>query len=244
MDVPVEYAVAVDRYLSQAALGGASRRVYRISLAGWAWPLAGKPIPGGRARRRAVPPVVPLARPLAPQQVTELFRRPASLREHALWRLRHDSGASATDVLALDADALDLTRNRTRPRPSGQPGGGPGWREPTKPGIARVTDYASAGFGRAGLLVTVPGMQVKSTHIAAQDWRQRAACRHADPELFFPISAAGPGRGQVAEAKAVCARCPVRPDCLSFALSTRQAHGIWGGLSEQERYSLTGHRWR
>src|SRR5262249_36841888 len=57
---PVEYAVAVDRYLSQAALGAASRRVYRISLAGWAWPLVGKPVPGGPARRGAVPPVVPL----------------------------------------------------------------------------------------------------------------------------------------------------------------------------------------
>src|SRR5262249_21118936 len=58
---PVEYAVAVDRYLSQATLGAASRRVYRISLAGWAWPLAGKPIPVGPERRGAVPPVVPLA---------------------------------------------------------------------------------------------------------------------------------------------------------------------------------------
>ena len=51
MDVPVEYAVAVDRYLGQAALGDASRRVYRISLAGWAWPLVGKPIPSGQARK-------------------------------------------------------------------------------------------------------------------------------------------------------------------------------------------------
>jgi integrase len=58
---PVEYAVAVERYLDQAALGAASRRVYRISLAGWAWPLVGKPVPGGSERRRAVPPVVPLA---------------------------------------------------------------------------------------------------------------------------------------------------------------------------------------
>jgi hypothetical protein len=58
---PVEYAVAVNRYLGQAALSAASRRVYRISLAGWAWPLVGKPIPGGPERRGAAPPVVPLA---------------------------------------------------------------------------------------------------------------------------------------------------------------------------------------
>jgi integrase/recombinase XerD len=60
-DVPVEYAVAVDQYLGAAALGAASRRVYRISLRGWAWPLVGRPVPDGRARRGAAPPVVPLA---------------------------------------------------------------------------------------------------------------------------------------------------------------------------------------
>jgi hypothetical protein len=58
---PVEYAAAVDRYLAQASLGQASRRVYRISLAGWAWPLVGKRTPQGTGRRRAVPPIVPLA---------------------------------------------------------------------------------------------------------------------------------------------------------------------------------------
>jgi integrase/recombinase XerD len=58
---PIEYAAAVDRYLDQAALGVASRRVYRISLAGWAWPLVGRPVPSGAERRRATPPLVPLA---------------------------------------------------------------------------------------------------------------------------------------------------------------------------------------
>jgi hypothetical protein len=59
--VPVEYAVAVDRYLAEAELGPASRRVYRISLASWSWPLVGKVPPAGPDRRRASPPVVPLA---------------------------------------------------------------------------------------------------------------------------------------------------------------------------------------
>lgn len=58
---PVEYAVAVDRYLAAADLGPDSRRVYRISLTSWAWPLVGKLPPAGRARRLATPPVVPLA---------------------------------------------------------------------------------------------------------------------------------------------------------------------------------------
>jgi hypothetical protein len=58
---PVEYAVAVDRYLAEAGLGPASGRVYRISLAGWAWSLVGKIPPAGRSRRLASPPIVPLA---------------------------------------------------------------------------------------------------------------------------------------------------------------------------------------
>ena len=58
---PVEYAVAAERYLGQASLGPASRRVYRISLAAWAWPLVGQRAPRGERRRGAVPPVVPLA---------------------------------------------------------------------------------------------------------------------------------------------------------------------------------------
>ena len=58
---PVEYAVAVDRYLAEAGLGPSSRRVYRISLTSWAWPLVGKLPPAGRSRRLARPPAVPLA---------------------------------------------------------------------------------------------------------------------------------------------------------------------------------------
>lgn len=58
---PVEYLVAVERFLARAAIGAASRRVYRVSLAGWAWPLVGEPVPPGAQRRHAVPPMVPLA---------------------------------------------------------------------------------------------------------------------------------------------------------------------------------------
>ena len=58
---PVEYAAAVDRFLAQACLSPASRRVYRISLAGWAWALVGQPPPAGSQRRGARPPVLALA---------------------------------------------------------------------------------------------------------------------------------------------------------------------------------------
>ena len=52
------------------------------------------------------------------------------------------------------------------------------------------------------------------------DWRQLAACRPADPELFFPVPASGPSLDQVTQAKAICADCPVRRYCLAFALHT------------------------
>jgi integrase len=58
---PVEYAVAVDRYLAAIRLDDASRRVYRIALATWSWPLVGRPVPPGRARRGAAAPLVPLS---------------------------------------------------------------------------------------------------------------------------------------------------------------------------------------
>jgi WhiB family redox-sensing transcriptional regulator len=68
-----------------------------------------------------------------------------------------------------------------------------------------------------------------------RDWWEAAACRTADPDLFFPVSSVGPGRDEVARAKAVCASCRVRRQCLQFALATRQAHGVWGGTTEEER---------
>ncbi|MHA6628526.1 WhiB family transcriptional regulator [Pseudonocardia sichuanensis] len=70
------------------------------------------------------------------------------------------------------------------------------------------------------------------------DWRQLAACRDEDPELFFPVSEIGPGARQADHAKAVCAICPVRARCLDHALDNALDHGIFGGTTEAERRSL------
>jgi WhiB family redox-sensing transcriptional regulator len=66
-------------------------------------------------------------------------------------------------------------------------------------------------------------------------WRALAGCRATDPDLFFPVSVSGRSLAQVTEAKAICAACPVRRECLAFAIETGQVHGIWGGLTEEER---------
>jgi WhiB family transcriptional regulator, redox-sensing transcriptional regulator len=70
------------------------------------------------------------------------------------------------------------------------------------------------------------------------NWVQQARCRDEDPELFFPIGSTGPAAVQVEAAKAVCLSCPVRLDCLEWALATAQDAGVWGGLSEEERRAL------
>jgi WhiB family transcriptional regulator, redox-sensing transcriptional regulator len=71
-----------------------------------------------------------------------------------------------------------------------------------------------------------------------RSWLDRGACRSEDPEMFFPVTGSGPGLVQIARAKAVCRRCSVQEQCLAYALDTRQAHGVWGGLSEDERRAL------
>ena len=73
------------------------------------------------------------------------------------------------------------------------------------------------------------------SHEGAHGWAAKGACRHADPELFFPVAPGGPALTQLARAKDICAGCPVRTQCLEFALETGQDFGVWGGASEEER---------
>lgn len=74
-------------------------------------------------------------------------------------------------------------------------------------------------------------------------WRRAAACRDLDPNRFFPVGVTGEAIEQIAEAKSICARCPVLDDCLSFAITTNQEFGVWGGTSEEERRVLR-RQWR
>ena len=64
------------------------------------------------------------------------------------------------------------------------------------------------------------------------EWQSLAECAGADMDDFFP------DRGEhnrIRRAKAVCAFCPVRPECLKHALDNYEKHGLWGGHTEQER---------
>lgn len=76
-------------------------------------------------------------------------------------------------------------------------------------------------------------------------WQWRAACRGDDTALFFPPGEFEPKEERVArerKAKAICATCPVRIECLEYAIRIRETHGIWGGLTETERRVLANKR--
>ena len=70
------------------------------------------------------------------------------------------------------------------------------------------------------------------------DWRAVAACREADPDLFFPVGTTGAALRQIETAKAVCRSCPSLDACLEFALTTGQDAGVWGATSEEERRAI------
>jgi WhiB family redox-sensing transcriptional regulator len=74
----------------------------------------------------------------------------------------------------------------------------------------------------------------------------RCAGSRVDPDDWFPVTQdVARARDQASHAIAVCARCPVRPECLELSMrhaSGIGSYGVWGGLVEEERRSLR-RRW-
>ena len=73
--------------------------------------------------------------------------------------------------------------------------------------------------------------------IDAWEWQYQGACRDLDTELFFhPEGERGSTRRRrAANAKAICATCPVIEQCREYALRAQEPYGIWGGMTEEER---------
>ena len=65
-------------------------------------------------------------------------------------------------------------------------------------------------------------------------WQSEASCRGVDPEVFFPTT-----DEEAASAAAICATCPVRVNCLAFSIERGERYGVWGGMAEKERMSLS-----
>lgn len=65
-------------------------------------------------------------------------------------------------------------------------------------------------------------------------WQDDALCAQTDPDIFLPDKG-----GSTRDAKRVCASCPVRRQCLEYALTQEfNPAGIWGGTSVRERRAL------
>src|SRR5713226_7043708 len=97
-----------------------------------------------------------------------------------------------------------------------------------EPRIARMQEHMAPSA-----VVELPRME----------WVRRARCASEDPELFFPVGSNGAALEQIRRAKAICWLCPVKPECLAWALLTRQDAGIWGGLTKEERRDIRRDLW-
>lgn len=82
---------------------------------------------------------------------------------------------------------------------------------------------------------------VVSAHKGHESWQDRAACKGPQSSMFYPPPSFERREEKLereAAAKAICHRCPVRGECLDYAIRIREPHGVWGGLSESERKAL------
>lgn len=64
------------------------------------------------------------------------------------------------------------------------------------------------------------------------EWFSEAACRGMT-DVFFPSDKEGLDLPQT-----ICASCPVRDECLDYALNHHVDYGVWGGTSERGRRNL------
>jgi WhiB family redox-sensing transcriptional regulator len=82
--------------------------------------------------------------------------------------------------------------------------------------------------------------------VPTPDFPPGAACKGADPDLFFSPDGERQSERDVRErkAKAVCASCPIRVQCLDWALATRAGYGIWGGVDIERETDVVRQRRR
>ena len=95
---------------------------------------------------------------------------------------------------------------------------------------------------KKGEQVSKPGIYNYMTLMAefelidkSTSWMEKGLCLGMDTELFFPEK----GDNAAAEgAKAICDKCKVKQTCLNWAMTNEIWHGVWGGLSGNQRYTM------
>lgn len=75
-------------------------------------------------------------------------------------------------------------------------------------------------------------------------WQQQGLCREVTSDIFFYEEKVrgDEKRSHISQAKTVCNACPVKQECLDFSIKTNQSHGMWGGLTQEERKELVNGR--
>ena len=89
-------------------------------------------------------------------------------------------------------------------------------------------------MGVSALRGLAPSDTVSAAVPEDASWKELALCAQTDPEAFFPENG-----GTVRDAKRICLSCEVQDRCLDYALSNDESFGVWGGLSERERHTLS-----
>lgn len=74
---------------------------------------------------------------------------------------------------------------------------------------------------------------VRPENLVSPKWMEQGSCRGYSPDTFFPSDGVG-----VIRTQRICAACPVRAECLEYALVNHIEHGVWGGTSERERLRI------
>lgn len=88
---------------------------------------------------------------------------------------------------------------------------------------------------RGGWGLVAPQVFGIAHFIPEMQFSGRAACADTDPDCFFPETGKW---GELAIARRICAGCPIKVECLAWALKNREAHGVWGGTTYRERQHI------
>jgi hypothetical protein len=107
-----------------------------------------------------------------------------------------------------------------------------------------VAAAASVTAGELTTPVSTPLLlrigEVIDADLTGQEWRERARCRGMSPSFWHP-----PRGESLAPQRAICARCPVRSECLTFALDggAHDSGGVWAGSSARDRRKARRYGW-
>lgn len=99
--------------------------------------------------------------------------------------------------------------------------------------MSRVMSYGDPGVPRQWIIASGP---FSAEELASVPWQRRGLCVGQDPRPWFARWDAPSAKS----AQVICSSCPVKAQCLAWALLCGDEYGIWGGLTPLERLALEG----